>query len=168
MNRYQELWWTQARSDHAIFQILRGLDLEPCHRLHYLQMVAEKLGKAYFWRSSQPGPKSHVSFVSFLRALDDRSGADRRRIASLLGFGQARDFRRWIATVGPLAHALESLAPALAGDGPNAEYPWPHAAPAYAPAVYQFAIWNDLDGSVRGKQLTNVIDAALATLPQYA
>jgi hypothetical protein len=134
MNPYQHLWWEQARSDHGVLLLLRRHGVAPCQQLHYLQMVTEKLGKAYFWRSGTPPKKSHASFVKFLQALDDRPNPDLTRIANLLGFGRADDFENWIPTVTPLAYGLERLAPALAGDnGPNPEYPWPRLLPAHIP-----------------------------------
>jgi hypothetical protein len=140
----------------------------PCQQLHYLQMVTEKLGKAYFWRTGHPPPRSHVSFVRFLQALDSRSNADRVRIAKLLGFGRVHGFVNWISTVTPLAHALERLAPALAGDqGPNPEYPWPRLAPVYAPTTYTFPVWRDLTEKGQGRQLLKVIDLAVVRFPDY-
>jgi hypothetical protein len=46
MNGCQDLWWQQARSDHAILLLLRRYGVAPCHQLHYLQMVTEKIAKA--------------------------------------------------------------------------------------------------------------------------
>ena len=107
MNEFQRLWWEQAYSDHDILRLLRRQRARPCHQLHYLQMVTEKLGKAYFWRKGEPPKMSHASFVWFLQALDDRPNRDRRRIASLLGFGRARSFSNWIRTVMPMAYELQ-------------------------------------------------------------
>lgn len=168
MNDYQRLWWEQTRSDHAVLLMLRDRGAMPCHQLHYLQMVTEKLGKAYFWRSGQPPPKSHVSFVRFLQALDNRSRVDRARIATLLGFGSVNAFADWIHIVTPLAYSLERLAPALAGDrGPNPEYPWPRQAPLHAPATYKFPVWRELTEMGRGRQLLKVIDRAVIQFPAY-
>src|ERR1700690_1091479 len=167
MNTFQRLWWEQTCSDHAILLLLRRKSAEPCHQLHYLQMVAEKLGKAYFWRRGIPPRKTHASFVRFLQALDDRGNPDGTRIANLLGFGRSQDFENWIPTITPLAYELEQLAPSLAGDnGPNPEYPWPRAAPAHAPASYEFSVWNQLTKSGRGHQLLKVIDAAVIEFPK--
>ena len=168
MNAYQRLWWEQTCSDHAVLLLLRREDADPCHQLHYLQMVTEKLGKAYFWRTGHPPPKSHASFVQFLQALNNRPAPGRARIAKLLGFGRARDFENWMPTVTPLAHDLERLAPALAGDkGANAEYPWPWAAPAHAPVTHVFPVWKQLTASGRGRQLLKVIEAAVRGFPNY-
>jgi hypothetical protein len=115
-------------------------------------MVTEKLEKSYFWRTGEPPRKSHVSFVRFLQALDDRPEPDLTRIAALLGFGRARDFENWIPTITPIAYELEHIAPSLAGNnGPNPEYPWPQAAPLHAPASYDFNVWTKLTDTGRGR-----------------
>src|SRR5712691_5226381 len=90
MNSYQRLWWEQMRSDHSVLLLLRQQGASPCQQLHYLQMVTEKLGKAYFWRTGNPPRKSHASFVRFLQALDDRPDPDRTRIAVIFGFRRAQ------------------------------------------------------------------------------
>lgn len=168
MNRYQQVWWEQTRTDHIILQLLRRKGAAPCHQLHYLQMVTEKLGKAYFWRTGYPPRTTHASLVQFLQALDDRRGPDADRIAALLGFGRSQDLQNWIPTITPLAYDLERLAPKLAGyNSPNPEYPWPHAAPLYAPVSFQFAVWADLTETSRGRQLLRVIDAAVLRFPEY-
>ncbi len=66
-------------------------------------------------------------------------------IAELLGFGRPRELENWIRTVTPLAYDLERLAPTLpASTTPNAEYPWPHAAPVHAPVSHRFQVWENL------------------------
>jgi hypothetical protein len=169
MNTYQALYWEQTRSDHDVLLLLRRNQAAPCQQLHYLQMVTEKISKAYFWRNGNPPPKSHKSFVKFLRSLNDRTKLDRTRIASLFQFHKARDFENWIPAITPLAYDLERLAPSLAGDdGPNPEYPWPRISPAHAPASYDFDVWERLTESGRGRQLLKVIDDAVREFPQYA
>ncbi len=168
MNVCQRLWWEQAQADHSVLRMLRKNGFDACHQLHYLQMVTEKLGKAYFWRTGHSPPMSHAAFVRFLQALDNRGEPDRTRIANLLGFGRSRDFRNWIPTISPLAYDLERLAPALAGpNGPNAEYPWPWIQPTNTPVSYQFRAWRDLTQTSRGRVLLTVIDAAVTGFPQY-
>lgn len=169
MNAYQQVWWEQTCADHAVLRLLRRQGAAPCHQLHYLQMVTEKLGKAYFWRTGRPPRTSHASFVRFLQALDDRPVADVSRIAGLLGFGKPQALENWIPTICPLAYDLERLAPDLAGrNSPNPEYPWPHTAPLIAPVSYSFKVWTDLTETGRGHQLIRVIDAAVQQFPQYA
>jgi hypothetical protein len=168
MNQYQKLWFEQVRSDHSVLMTLRKQGAESCHQLHYLQMVTEKLGKAYFWRTGNPPRKSHISFVRFLQTLDDRPRAEVDRIAKLLGFAKGTALGAWIKTVAPLAHALERLAPSLAGDsGPNPEYPWPRAAPIHAPALFDFEIWKELRDTTRGRLLIQVIKKAVEEFPNY-
>ncbi len=169
MNAYQRLWWEQTCSEHSVLLLLRRQGAHACHQLHYMQMVTEKLGKAYFWRTGKPPRKSHASFVKFLQALDDRPDPVRTRIADLLGFGRAQAMESWITTIVSPAYALERLAPDLAGDnGANLEYPWPRVAPANAPATHTFEVWTELTETGRGRQLFLVIDAAVANFPQYA
>ena len=131
MNGYQTLWWEQARSDHAVLVLLRQQGAAACHQLHYLQMVTEKLGKAYFWRSrTAPATKSHAGFVAFMRFLGSVRVTERQQITNVFAFKRFEDFQNWIRAVLPLAYQLERLAPALAKDGPNPEYPWPPECPA--------------------------------------
>lgn len=169
MNAAQAVWIEQVRSDHAVLQQLRRMGARPCHQLHYLQMVTEKLGKAYFWRAGTSPRKSHASFVKFLGALNDRPEVDRRRIARLFEFRRAQDFENWILNAAPIAYQLERLAPALAGDeGPNAEYPWPRRAPVQCPANYDFVVWKLLSETGRGRHLLKVIDTAVNEFAKFA
>ena len=169
MNAYQELWWRQTQSDYSVLLLLRQKGCAPCHQLHYLQMVTEKLGKAYFWKSGRvPPKKSHASFVQFLRALNSRSKSDLARIAKALGFADISGFENWIPTITPLAYSLEQLAPSLAGDnGPNPEYPWPRTAPVNAPVSFPFPIWTELLETGKGRKLLKVIDALVTRFPEF-
>jgi len=152
MNSYQELWWQQAKSDHDAFRLLRGRGIAQCHSLHYLQMVTEKIAKAYFWRDGSPPPKKHAGFAQFMRFLGLIRQDDRERVANLFTFTRFKDFQNWIREVMPIAYELERLAPTLAGNGPNPEYPWPHERPRSAPVNYDFPIWASLT-SARGRDL---------------
>lgn len=168
MNKIQELWWKQAQSDHDAFDLLRGEGIAQCHSLHYLQMVTEKLAKAYFWRSGSPPPCNHLGFIQFLRLLGSiRRKTERERIANLFSFNRFSDFQNWIRRILPIAYELEHLAPSLANDGPNPEYPWPHSDPQYAPVEYNFPVWNSLS-SGEGRDLMRVITLAVERFPEYA
>ena len=167
MNRYQQCWWEQARSDHAILVLLRRHGVAPCHQLHYLQMVTEKLSKAYFWRSGTPPKKSHAGFGLFMRLLLQVSKSKRMKIAGIFGFGRFEDFQNWTRTTLTLAYDLERLAPALANDGPNPEYPWPQNAPQTIPATFDFDVWRQLTDTGRGRQLVQVIKTAVEQFPVY-
>jgi hypothetical protein len=167
MNDAQELWWRQARSDHALFVQLRGAGAHDCHLLHYLQMATEKLSKAYLWRSGHPPPKSHTGFVRFLRALLDRR-ADLDRIANVLGFRRRDDLDNWVRSVQALAYSLQNIAPAEAGNGPNPEYPWPHEAPVHCPVGHTFTLWNELTNTGQGRKLMEFVAHAIARFEKYA
>ena len=167
MNRYQELCWQQAKSDHELFLWMRERGLAQCQALHYLQMVTEKMAKAYFWRNGSPPPKSHVGFVQFLRFLGQTRQADRDRIANLFAFARFDDFQTWIRAVLPIAYALERLTLDLAQDGPNTEYPWPHGQPQFAPVGHDFDVWKQwLAG--QGRHLMRFIRIAVEHFSEFA
>ncbi len=167
MNNFQQLWWEQAKSDQKAFDVVRGKGLAQCHVLHYPQMVTEKIAKAYFWRSGAPPSKSHAGFVKFLRFLGSVGQRHQQRVASVFSFKEFADFQNWVRAILPIAYDLERLAPDLAGDGPNPEYPWPHALPHTAPVQHNFAIWASLMTG-RGRNLLRVIHIAVERLPEYA
>lgn len=168
MNSYQRLWWQQARSDHACFELLCSEGVSQCHCLHYLQMATEKLAKAYFWSSGQP-PRSHAAFRQFVKFLADQHHRprDRERIAGIFAFRRFVDFQNWMRAVSPIVHALERLAPSLAGNGPNPEYPWPAGAPEFAPVNHDFAAWRLLTAP-RGRELVQVIRIAMRRFDELA
>jgi hypothetical protein len=165
MNEHQRCWWQQACSDHAVFLLLRQNSAAPCHQLHYLQMVTEKLTKAYIWKSGAAPKKSHSGLGLFMRLLLQVSRPRRQQLAELLGFARFDDFQNWTRQALPLAYALEQLAPDLANNGPNPEYPWPHEAPQFVPASFDFDVWRDLTKTGRGRQLTQVIKTCVEQFP---
>lgn len=59
------------------------------------------------------------------------------------------------------------MAPAEAGDGPNAEYPWPHDAPANAPVSYPFPVWDEIIAP-RGQKLLDLLRRLVGRFEQYA
>ena len=62
-------------------------------------------------------------------------------------------------------YALERLAPALANDGPNPEYPWPRRDPQHTPIEYDFEVWKHLQ--LVGHPLWIMIDTILANFEQW-
>ncbi len=166
MTEFQRLFLVQARTDLAVFELLRKQDdLPSCHALHYLQMATEMLGKAHAWKHGPP-PKlrTHHAFVSFLRSLSTNRKAQKQ-----LGFeGQNESWKYVIKKSVGLAQRIENMAPALAGDSPNPEYPWPPAAPQAAPAEHRFDIWEELQETAPGRQFLHLtkhlFDAADAYL----
>jgi hypothetical protein len=170
MNDPQRLWWEQAKSDRAVFVLLRGAGVRECHVLHYLQMSAEKISKAYLWRSGTEPPRSHVGLMPFLQALISRSlgRKEQQRIAEIFDFGRPQEMAAWVRQVSPLAHQLQNITPDLAQDGPNTEYPWPPANPTDCPALYSFDLWARLRDHVQGRGLLKFIERAIQRFEQYA
>ncbi len=148
MTESQRLFLVQARTAFDVFGLLHGQSkLPPCHSLHYLQMATELLGKAHVWKYGRPR-STHRAFVGFLRSL-----ATNRKAQKQLGYeGSNQSWEHLIRKSVPLADRIQGLAPALAGDGPNPEYPWPQGAPEVAPAEYEFEIWLELQDTAAGRQ----------------
>lgn len=163
MNEQQRLFLAQARSDFAVFELLRKQTTLPdCHALHYLQMTTEMLGKAHAWGSG-PNPGTHRAIVRFLRSLSTNRMAQQR-----LGYGGRNE--AWSSRIRssiPLAESVEDLAPALAQEGPNPEYPWPRADPQNAPAEQTFGIWAELRDTSKGRQFLELLGALFATAEAY-
>lgn len=124
MTPAQRLYLTQARSDLWMFRRFRAEpQVAPCHLLHYLQMATELLGKASRARHG-PVRMSHAAFVTLLKEVQHN-----REAQQVCGFSE-RQNASWEQAIRKcilIAQRIERLAPALCGDGPNPEYPWPHA-----------------------------------------
>ncbi len=152
----------QARSDNTVRRQLNLLGVEYCHQLHYVQMTAEKLGKAIMTDDADPDPPefTHASIVRGLLMLRTRPDIRRR-----LGYQRFEHFRAVINSLLPVAGRIERLAPALAGSSrPNPEYPWRAGAalPVTAPAEFNFP-----DLHIRSPQMAKflrIIDRLLAVL----
>jgi hypothetical protein len=148
MTECQRLFLVQARTDFAVFQLLvKESALPCCHALHYLQMATEKLGKAHAWKDGLPH-NTHRAFVGFLRSLSAN-----RQAQKLLGFeGQNANWIHTIRKSTSLAQQIEDLAPSLAQDGPNPEYPWPPNAPTVTPAEHTFPVWTEIRETPAGRR----------------
>jgi HEPN domain-containing protein len=168
MNAEQKLWWRQAKSDCDLFDLLRRSGARECHLLQHLQAATEKLSKAYFWRAGHAPPRSHVGFVRFLKALLNRRSTELEGIANSLGFPRAAALEHWVHGAQTLAYELQSVSPAEARDGPNAEYPWPHASPRHCPADYRFSLWSQLVDTGKGRKLIRFINRAIDVFDMYA
>ena len=164
MREEQRLFLVQAKSAYAVYQLLKADgSLHHCHALHYLQMATELLGKANAWRSG-PISKSHKAFVSFpSQPLDQTRKAQRR-----MGYeGQNENWKNTIKKIIPIAKSLENMAPALALEGPNPEYPWPSDSPTNVPVEFEFPIWGELANTSHGRKLTSFIQPLFATAEEY-
>lgn len=163
MKEEQRLFLVQAKSAYSVYKYLRSeKTLHHCHALHYLQMATELLGKASKWKDG-PVEKSHKAFVPFLQSLSSNTKARRQ-----LGFDrQNENWKHTIRKLTSIASDLEIMVPTLAGEGPNAEYPWPSMAPTIAPAEHNFPIWNKLVKEADGRSLISWIDTLFSTAEEY-
>lgn len=162
MNLQQQLFLSQARSDFEVFLALDEREsLPPCHALHYLQMTTEMLGKSFHWRTGS-STGSHRAFVQFLRSLATNSAAKQ---AMDYG-GRDAAWQSFIRSMIPLAQTIEDLAPALAGDGPNPEYPWPRNMPLVAPIDHAFPIWSTLNDP-KGQRFLGLLTSLLDDAESY-
>jgi hypothetical protein len=163
MTEHQRLFLVQARADHTVFAMLRRQpELRACHALHYLQMATELLGKAHAWEHGPP-TKTHRAFVAFLRRISPNRQAQKQ-----LGFeGQNENWAHLIRKSVPLAKRIEDLAPALALDGPNPEYPWPRLDPRIAPAEHSFEVWQELQETAAGRQFLNMVERLFAAAETF-
>ena len=140
---WSEVFFTQASSDWQLYEHLRQTSFPECHALHYLQMATEKLGKAYLFAGrthSKTIRSTHHALTKFLQ-LASRNDA----LQQVIGM-TARQLRAHVQQLLPLAYEVEHLAPTLAHDGPNPEYPW-EAPPGFfhAPATHEFALIKALE-----------------------
>jgi hypothetical protein len=144
---WHDAYLTQARSEHAVFRRLNDPKVEYCHRLHYRQMVAEKLAKAVLAPpgSRAPAPPKHAMFVRMLRSIRGRTDIARR-----MGVGMAQ-FARFLDSILPVAYRIERLSPDQAGfTSPNPEYPWQDPlGVVWAPATYPFQEFDPVDQRMR-------------------
>jgi hypothetical protein len=109
---WHEAFLKQARSKDRIRRLLNRPDIEYSHRLHYLQMVTEKLAK---WMladpaDSEPPPAVHNAIVRLLQTIKGRPDLRKR-----LGYSDASIFRAFINSMLDLAGRVEGLAPSSAG-----------------------------------------------------
>jgi hypothetical protein len=135
----------QARSDLAAYDALcRSKSLSPCHQLHYLQMLTEKIARAARMAAgvSNAHEMSHKAF-SKLAAILARSDYAAKRLKM-----DKASYRHFLRRAHDIARDIEQLAPAI-GTGPNVEYPWEGRDAAgemtwYVPADYAFPVYHRL------------------------
>jgi hypothetical protein len=163
VTEHQRLFLVQARTDYLVFDLLRKQPTLPaCHSLHYLQMATELFGKAWDWKNG-PVKTSHRALVRFLRSLTTVNKAQHQ-----LGYeGKNENWKHRIRKSISIAERVENLAPALALDGPNPEYPWPRADPVEAPAEHTFDIWQDLQETAEGRQFLELLGSLFAKAEMF-
>lgn len=141
-----------------MFSALEGLD--PCHRLHYLQMSTEKLSKALLLSSRamqlEDLRASHKVFVKFLRVAGLNQNVQRA-----LGVRTLSDLHARLRGLTPLAAEIERRSPQVAGNGPNSEYPWGESLnDVVTPADFNFPVLEKLS-SPKGERLMKLVERLL-------
>jgi hypothetical protein len=153
---WQIAFLKQARSDWEAYQRTSPAVWPACHRLIFLQMASEKLGKAALIASHstlETITQSHAAFVMFMRVAGNN-----QKLQKALGMKKAQQRAQFKALL-PLAYEIERLAPTLAQSGPNPEYPWKDASGnILAPTDYPFPLMQRLHQTPRGIQLLNYIE----------
>ena len=153
-----EAFLAQAKSDWQIYAKLKRADEPSCHVLHYLQMATEKLGKAYLLAGKttiDEVENSHLAFTRFLRFISRNS-----KIQERLGM-TAVQMRLHVKSLLSIAYAIEKLAPALADNGINSEYPWKiPTGTIVAPVNYHFSLSEQLNGAT-GLNLLKLVNIVL-------
>jgi hypothetical protein len=135
----------QALSDLRAREAL-GKNTERCHRLHFLQMAAEKVCKAFLTRANGHDNvrKSHAYIARVLPIIA-------RNFYTAVN--NNNQIPRWeISQIRRLAHEIEVLAPAC-DDGDarrdNTEYPWEDGkGEVQVPCEYNFPNINDESRSI--------------------
>jgi hypothetical protein len=135
---FADAFIVQARSDWSVYRLLaEPRDAAVCHQLHYLQMVCEKLAKAYRLRDTRASVDDlvsrHAGFVKFVGAFVVVALKDEFR-------GKEAQLRGLLTRMRALAREIEKLAPAIdrAAAPENAEYPWERGGEVIAPSRYSF------------------------------
>ncbi|MFI5301730.1 MAG: hypothetical protein ACHREM_26880 [Polyangiales bacterium] len=130
-----------------------------CPPLHYLQMVCEKLAKAYRLRDTK-SPVSelvskHTGFEKFIGAFFAIALKDEYR-------GKDAQLRGLVKRARALAREIEKLAPAIDRvDAPeNVEYPWERDDRVVAPCRHSFPSL-ELQRDAGGRAFINLIERAL-------
>ncbi len=158
---WREAFLRQARSENEMRHRLNDPKVEYSHRLHYLQMVAEKLAKAGLSSPADADPPKtgHNAIVRYLQTLKGQAFMRRK-------LGMKRNaYRKFIDSILPQAYSLERLAPSAAGiTRPNPEYPWrdPGTGDISAPIDYDFPEFSPL--RLETIRIDKMIDQLLGVL----
>ena len=150
-----------------MFELLRGQGAPVCHMLHFLQMSTEKLAKAYIWSKNEPPATVHTGLTNFMKFLGQVGGKNRVRIAEIFETRNFKSFEASLKSFSTIAYQLQNIFPRSQYDGPNPEYPWPHAAPVETPVDYVFGVWKELERAKR-RELMSFIRIAIREFPKYA
>ena len=147
----------QARSDWKSYKEIQKLPLDECHRLYYLRITTEKLGKAALLISGTynlANIHKHRLFVKYLQ-LSTRNP----KLCKTLGVSPDQ-LKPYIDSILSLAYSIQNLAPGEGNDGPNAEYPWEISGTVYTPASYKFPEARIL-GTIQGRKFLMLVQSII-------
>lgn len=131
---WRSAFFLQARSDYDLLRRLMREETPLCQRLHYLQMVTEKLSKGFRTPAgSLPQDVTHEVFVRFIDTAKTNS-----LIQRATGLSRSDQYRSYLESLKPVARDIQDLAPTRAIQRPNPEYPWEQAGGVIAPTEYDF------------------------------
>ncbi len=154
LRAWQLAFLKQARADWEAYQRIDDPTWPSCHRLHFLQMAAEKLGKALLVAGDMSLERithTHAAFVKFMRVA--RNNHNLQKGLGMTYSQLKAHFNRLLS----IANEIEVLAPTLAQDGPNPEYPWlDKSGHILVPIDYSFPLMKLLQ-SPQGAQLLRYI-----------
>jgi hypothetical protein len=134
----------QGKSDLDVYALLSSLPddgsaVASCHRLHYLQMAAEKIAKAFRFMNTGETLEalltSHAASKEFLNAYFSQDRITRRyRGHDARHLSERKAMQR-------IARAIEELAPAVNREQvpQNVEYPWSDGAQLFIPCEHRFS-----------------------------
>ncbi len=161
-NEWSRAFALQGQSDLDAYEYLdRNKDLPVCHKLHYLQMAAEKLAKAY-----------ELTQIKTEKSLNDltkrhtgapigkfvKSYFKQRRGPALEKAGKSDQLQTIAAKLEGLANEIEKHQPAVDKEKSpqNVEYPWSDGIRILVPSEQPFFvqdfdknIWNELLETLR-------------------
>lgn len=147
----------QARSDWLAYMEIKGLSLDDCHKLYYLRVTTEKLGKAALLKTSIYNPqtiRTHKLFVKYLQQAHKNP-----KLCKSLGM-KSSQVKEYIDSILSLAYRIQNLVPGEGNNGVNAEYPWETSGKVYAPATYKFPESRLLE-TVEGRKFLRLIRSIL-------
>ncbi len=147
----------QAKSDWKAYKGIKELSLDNCHRLYYLRITTEKLGKAALLKSGIHTPESirkHRVFVKYLQQAHKNP-----KLCQSLGMKPSQ-VKEYVDSVLSVANCIQNLAPGEGNNGANAEYPWEISGQVYTPANYKFPEVSQLE-TVEGRKFLKLVQSIL-------
>jgi hypothetical protein len=163
---WQQAFAAQAQSDFFVYRTLnalpKGKRVDKCHPLHYLQMVCEKLTKAYLCSTGSPAEQLQHSHRYIAKNLSIVA-----RQVFFESSAKPSSARFALKQIKLLAREIELLAPSVDDDArrpENVEYPWmDQSGRIVIPADYDFPNLSLLTAPA-GRTLLKLNDRAIKRL----